>query len=240
MHIDWNDIVLHFAYLLFFIAYALKDVFWMRVILILGASVDIYYRYALVPDISYTDIYWCVGDIVVNVYQFIMLYRERKGLLFNDEERAMYKMVFSRVPELQYKRLLKIAEWQDVPENTVLVRQGTELDTLMIISDGLCKVEVEDKLLSYIRNGNFIGEMSFLTGNPTTANVITLMPTRMLVWNRTKLREVLGKDEDLHNAMHSVFNGDLIAKLSKHTNQTTSNAVTHSSETEKTAETAAE
>ncbi len=219
MAITWNDFVLHFAYLLFFIAYAMKDVFWMRIILIIAASIDIVYRYALAVDISYPDIFWCTGDIVINVYQFVMLYRERKGLLFNEEEKGIYNMVFSKVPQLQFKRLLKAAQWQSVEEHTQLVKQGTELDTLMIIYDGVANVEVDGKVLTYLRAGNFVGEMSFLTGNLTTANVTTLMPCRLLVFNRGVLRDIMSKDEELDRAMHSVFNGDLLAKLSKHTNQ---------------------
>ncbi len=217
--ISWNDFVLHFAYLLFAIAYAMKDVFWMRIVLIVGASVDILYRWLLANDISYPDIFWCSGDIVINLYQFIMLYRERQGLLFNDEEKGIYNLVFSKVPHLQFKRLLKAADWQTVPEQTRLVNQGTDLDTLMIIYDGVANVEVDGKVLTYLRAGNFIGEMSFLTGNLTTANVTTLTESRLLVFDRSKLREIMGKDEELDRAMHSVFNGDLLAKLSKHTNQ---------------------
>ncbi len=217
---NWNDIVLHLAYLLFAVAYAMKDVFWMRIVLIVGATVDIYYRIYLMPEVGYTDIYWCFGDIVINLYQFIMLYRERKGLMFNDEEKSIYNLVFSKVPQIQYKRLLKVAEWQSVAENTQLVTQGTDLETLMIISDGVANVEVDGKVLTYLRAGNFIGEMSFLTGGLTTANVTTLTPTRLLVFNRARLRELLSKDEEIDRAMHSVFNGDLLAKLTKHTSST--------------------
>ncbi|MBX7156394.1 MAG: cyclic nucleotide-binding domain-containing protein [Candidatus Kapaibacterium sp.] len=215
------DIVINLSYLLFLVGFALKDILWLRIVIIIAASVDIIGRAWLAPEPLYSDIIWCAFDVIVNGFQLVMIVRERSTLKFSDEEKHLHKMVFRNVPELQYRRLLNIGAWQTINDATVIVEQNKELDSLVVIYEGLAKVEVNDTVVTYLRNGNFVGEMSFLSGNLTTAKVTTLMPTRVLTWKKSVLQELMNKDEELLMAMHSVFSGDLLAKLTKHTSGTT-------------------
>lgn len=219
--VSWYDIVINISYLLFLVGFALKDILWLRIVIIIAASVDIIGRAWLAPEPLYSDIIWCSFDVIVNGYQLIMIARERSLLRFTDEEKHLHKMVFRNVPELQYKRLLNIGAWETLPDASVIVKQNAEMESLIVIYEGLAKVEVDGKIVTYLRNGNFVGEMSFLSGNLTTAKVTTLMPTRVLTWKKSVLQELMNKDEDLLMAMHSVFSGDLLAKLTKHTSGTT-------------------
>jgi len=67
--------------------------------------------------------------------------------------------------------------------------------------------------VSYVRNGQFVGEMSFLSGNLTTATVTTIDETRCLLWDKEQLRELMRKDMEVETSLSMVFNSDLLAKL---------------------------
>lgn len=218
--ISLYDAVINLSYLLFLVGFALKNILWLRVVIIIAASVDIAGRAWLAPEPLYTDIMWCAFDIIVNGYQLAMILIERSALKFNAEEKHLHEMVFSSVPELQYRRLLNIGKWQTLPEETTIVEQNSSIDSLIVIYEGLAKVEVDGEIVSYSRNGSFVGEMSFLTGNNTTASVTTLVPTHIFSWGKSTLKGLIDKDHDLQMAMNSVFSSDLLVKLTKHTTGT--------------------
>lgn len=214
------DAVINLSYLLFLVGFALKNILWLRVVIIIAASVDIVGRAWLAPEPLYTDIMWCAFDIAVNGYQLAMILIERSALKFNDEEIRMHEMLFRNVPKIQYRRLLNIGTWQTLPTETTIVEQNSEINSLIVIYDGLARVEVNGEIISYSRSGSFVGEMSFLTGNQTTASVTTLMPTFVFSWEKSVLKELIDKDQDLQVAMNSVFSSDLLVKLMKHTKGT--------------------
>lgn len=214
------DAVINLSYLLFLVGFALKNILWLRVVIIIAASVDIVGRAWLAPEPLHTDIIWCVFDIAVNGYQLVMILIERSALKFSDKEKQLHETLFRNVPELQYRRLLNIGTWQTLQDETTIVEQNAEMDSLFVICDGLARVDVDGETVSYLRSGSFVGEISFLTGNHTTASVTTLMPTFILSWEKSALKELMDKDHDLHMAINSVFSGDLLVKLMKHTKGT--------------------
>jgi CRP-like cAMP-binding protein len=142
-----------------------------------------------------------------------MLYRERRNLKFTDEELALHAKVFKDMPKSAFRKLLNIAGQEDLPTDFVMVHQNTMIDKLALISDGLAKIEVDDIIVSYVRNGQFVGEMSFLSGNLTTATVTTIDETRCLLWDKEQLRELMKKDIEVETSLRMVFNSDLLSKL---------------------------
>jgi CRP-like cAMP-binding protein len=142
-----------------------------------------------------------------------MLYRERRNLKFTDEELTLHGKVFKDMPKTAYRKLLNIAGYETLPSEFVMVHQHTTIDKLALISDGLAKIEVNDTIVSYVRNGQFVGEMSFLSGNLTTATVTTIDETRCLLWDKEQLRELMNKDIEVETSLRMVFNSDLLAKL---------------------------
>ncbi|MCM2359749.1 MAG: cyclic nucleotide-binding domain-containing protein [Geobacteraceae bacterium] len=217
------DVVINLSYLLFLVGFSLKDILWLRIVIIIAASTDIIGRAWLAPEPLYSDIIWCAFDVAVNGYQLAIILRERSTLNFSDEEKLLHTMAFRNIPELQFRRLLNISTRQTLPNATTFVEQHSELNSLIVIYDGLAKVEVDGAVVNYMRNGNFVGEISFLTGNSTTASVTTLMPTSIFSWKKSDLKELMNKDSELHMMMHSVFSADLLLKLVNHTGGTTSN-----------------
>ena len=142
-----------------------------------------------------------------------MLYRERRNLKFTDEELALHAKVFKNMPKTAYRKLLNIAGYEDLPNDFVMIHQDTTVDTLALISDGLAKIEVDGKIVSYVRNGQFVGEMSFLSGNLTTATVTTIDETRCLLWDKEQLRELMKKNIEVEASMQMVFSSDLLSKM---------------------------
>lgn len=190
-----------------------KNMLWLRTVMILGASLEMIYAFFIAPEPLWEIISWAVVWIIVNAVQLALLIKEKMGLKFNDDEIRIYRLVFSSLPELHFKKLLSVARWESCPENTVLIEEEVRINSLMLIYSGIAAVSAKEKTIAYLRDGNFMGEMSFITGNLTSARVKTLSPTRYLIWDRENLNELLLKNKELEDGLKSVFNVDLINKL---------------------------
>jgi len=199
---------------LFYLAgFIVKDILWLRVLIIIGFNIEMAYHFRDLHKPEWAEIFWCGFYIIVNGWQFTMLYRERKNLKFTDEELALHAKVFKNMPKTAFRKLLNIAGYEDLPNDFVMIHQDTTVDKLALISDGLAKIQVDGTIVSYVRNGQFVGEMSFLSGNLTTATVTTIDETRCLLWDKAQLRELMKKDIEVEASMQMVFSSDLLSKM---------------------------
>ncbi|MGV6825443.1 MAG: cyclic nucleotide-binding domain-containing protein [bacterium] len=87
--------------------------------------------------------------------------------------------IFSVLSEEEKKRLAALARVKTYAGGSFVVRQDTPGDALYIVVSGVCEVIVEDRqghlqTVAKIQNGGFFGEMSLLTGEPSTATVRAL------------------------------------------------------------------
>jgi len=84
---------------------------------------------------------------------------------------------------------------------------------MMVIVSGAMDVEVDGKAISRLREGKFVGEMSFVTGQPPSADVVATAETRYVWWPRGELQKFLAGNPALRAAMQLVIGTDLAAKL---------------------------
>jgi len=81
--------------------------------------------------------------------------------------------------------LLDKFELKVVPKGEVIIREGEIGDSLYIIKSGEVEVSRSDEkagkvVLAHLREGDFFGEVSVITGKPRTATVQTIRPTRLM------------------------------------------------------------
>ena len=75
-------IVTNIGYLLTFIALAVKEIYWLRIILTLAQVLQLTHAY-FVND-PYKGFWTCIF-VIINVYQIIILYLDRKDLPIPEE-----------------------------------------------------------------------------------------------------------------------------------------------------------
>ena len=207
-----GQILAHLFNLIYVLAFMVKDIMWLRIVMLVGGSVELYVDYTY----SYTvNLYWCGFMMVVNSVQLVILIRERMNLNFTEEEKKLHRMVFNSLKPVEVKKLLKAGSWNDIDENTVMIEENTKINRLMVIYEGTAAVQAKNKVIAYLRDGSFAGEMSFLTGNPTAAKVFSVTPLKYISWEKDKLEELMNKVPEIQSGLHKVFNTDLVSKINK-------------------------
>jgi CRP-like cAMP-binding protein len=97
------------------------------------------------------------------------------------------------------------------------VKQGTVVADMMVLKQGALEVRVADRVIARLNPGQFVGEMSFLSGEKATADVVATEPSRLMVWSQETLNEFLARRAGLAFKLRGVLGRDVVAKLRRYT-----------------------
>lgn len=207
------DLIGNLSNILYVVASSFKKMMWLRITLILASILEIYYYYNISAKPLWTDIIWSAVIMLMNIWWVSVLYYEKFTLNLGEHEKRMLELTFSKMNPIHFKKLVQLSTLKTVPENTCLIKENTRISELMLITKGLVKITRNENVLAYVKDGRFVGEMSFMSGETTTANCDTLEETEMIVWDKTVLTEFLRKNENIKKELNDVFSEDLIKKL---------------------------
>jgi len=184
--------------------------------MILGSIFEIFYFYFYnFPKPDWNPILCDIVWILVNTIQLGILVSERINLKLTDEEDKVFKNTFPNLTRIEFKKLIRIAKWADTKSNTTLVEEGVILSKLMVIFSGIAEVKKQGYTEAYLRDGNFVGEMSFITGNVTSAQVDSFTDLRYVYWEKATLNMLVAKNHEIEEGLRASFNLDLVKKLVK-------------------------
>lgn len=202
----------HLANILHVFSYLVVDILWLRVLAVLGGFS--YLTWTLTtPTPSLSIIGWTLVYNTINVVQIARLWYERRPLRLDDGEQALYASTFRTLTPREFRRLLRVGRWQDAGPPEVLIEEGTHPGRVLVLAAGHAAVVVGGRAVATLGPGQFAGEMSFLTGKPTTAAVQVVEPVRFVSWPTAELERFLVKHPSLRAALQLVIGRDLAGKL---------------------------
>lgn len=203
----------HVASILTMGAYLLKDMLWLRVLTIASCFAGIAFNYLVPATPLWTVIYWNVLFVVINVVQIAIIIKERTGVDFTEEEKELHETLFKNFAPFEFMKLMRIGHWRVAQEGEVLATEKQPLDAVMLIYNGALTVDTNGKEVARLKDGNFIGEVSFITGGAASATVRAVTPTRYIAWPKVAISGLLNRNPSMRVAMQSLLNTDLSKKL---------------------------
>ncbi len=96
----------------------------------------------------------------------------------------------------QSQRLFELGVEETVPEGRVLVEEGTPIETLYFILEGLFHIQTRSVPgpLAILGHGEIVGEMSFIDPHEASASVVAAEDSRVLALRHATLRAFLEAD----------------------------------------------
>jgi len=207
----WGD-CLHIANILWLCAYLVRDILWLRMLTVVGFIAAVPY-YAGGETVMVEPLVWMGVSLSINLFQIFLLFRERWPRDLQDAERELYDTVFSDLSPGEFVKLLKVGAWHTTKAGETLVADGTVVGHMMVLSSGEAEVRKGDTLLASLKPGQFVGEMSFLTGDKAGADVIAPGVAKLMRWPQTELEAFLAKHGGLSFKVRGVLGRDVVAKL---------------------------
>jgi CRP-like cAMP-binding protein len=202
----------HISYVLLITSMLMRRMHLLRLIAISAGVFSAIYYISLGDSISF---FWESLFTLVNATQLLILFIENRRGRFSAEEQMFVDKVLKGVERAHIRRLMKLGAWTEVNEGYVLIREDTEPSNLIYIARGSAVVERNGKKVGTAGTGDFLGEMSYLSGKSATATVTTQESTRYLAFERSALRRHLKKNPEIRHALEAGFNRNLVEKLVK-------------------------
>ena len=114
-------------------------------------------------------------------------------MLRKDAKIELIKRVplFERCSKRELGVIALLADELELPEGRELTHQGSRGQEFVILVEGGADVTRNGELINKLGPGDFLGEISVVTGWPRTATVTTRTPSRLLVMSSQALRSLL-------------------------------------------------
>jgi hypothetical protein len=146
----------HLSYALIAISYWLTDIFWLRVVAVVGLSLEILYFWHSGGDLR-TGIGWDLIFIAINLYQLYRLAKDRLSLRLPEADRDVLRSAFSGLDDSQIARLLVAGEFIDLAGGTMLAEENRALDKIFFICSGRVAVTIAGRAVSHVEQQAALG-----------------------------------------------------------------------------------
>jgi CRP-like cAMP-binding protein len=165
------------------------------------------------PDPLFIAIYWNLLFTGLNIFWIARLLIERRPVHLTGNDLRLYQLVFRCLTPREMKQLLKLGRCEKAEVRECFISEGDTLDRLMVICLGKASVIKDGKVVEKPGDGQFIGEIPFVTEVTVPANVIALEDTYYMSWHKQELKDLLKSKTGLHMALQLTLGFDLIKRL---------------------------
>ena len=201
--------VLNVGYLFMLIALAIRNILFLRIILISAQALFI--GYGAVTS-NYVVLIWNSLFLLINVFQVIVLQRRRRPVVVPEDLADIYEATFSDMAKREFLYFWQIGK-ETVHEIGLIVEEGAHQDEVMLVLEGTASVLKNGKEIAVLTRGSFVAEMSFLSGEPASADVACRAPVTTITWNQTNLRNLHKLNFELWSKVQHVLSQDLVGKV---------------------------
>ena len=209
----------HLAFGLIAFSFLVKDILWLRVLSILASLFSVFYNFYIPSDQLWLAINWNFIFITVNLYHVAVIIYEKRPVHMNPKDKELYETMFSSMSPVEYLKITKIAKWVKYKSGKKIIEQDGKVLNLLLIYNGTVDVAVNNKKVAELKDGQFVGEMSFLTEQPATATCIVKHDTEMLVWKQSQFKELLKRNPSLYFTIQSVLSSQVSSNLVSSSNK---------------------
>ena len=210
MVMDIASLAGHLAFGLIAFSFLVKDILWLRVVSILASLFSVFYNYTIPETPMWLAINWNFIFVAVNVYHIAVIIYEKRPIKMQPKDKELYETMFKDLSPVEYLKISKVAEWKKYKSGQSLIVHGMPVDDLILIYNGTVNVIVDGEGVANLKDGQFVGEMSFLTEKPATATCKVEHDTECLVWKQPEFKELLKRNPSLYYTIQSLLSNQLV------------------------------
>lgn len=112
--------------------------------------------------------------------------------------------IFADVPDEDLRVITTFATTDEVPEDTVIVKEGDFANHFMAIEDGTAEVRKGDEKVGELGPGDIFGEMGLIDKEKRSASVIATSRVRLIKIERWELQRMKKTLPDVYARIESL------------------------------------
>ena len=203
----------HLAFGLIAFSFLVKDILWLRLVSILASLFSVFYNYVIPDQPMWLAINWNIVFVLVNIYHIAIIIYEKRPVHMDDKNNELYETLFKELTPVEYLKISKAAIWKTFKSGEVITRQEHLVPDLVLIYNGTIDVSVGGKKVAVLKDGQFVGEMSFLTEKSATATCIVKHEAECLVWKQREFKELLKRNPSLYFSLQTLLSAQVSSNL---------------------------
>ena len=177
---------------------------------------DIYYtvsdysKIRIVRDSIYSGIWYKFKSKGIEIpfpIRTVIMKSEEKEKKISDEllEKIKYTDIFSELNENALKEFLSYGILREYNGGEIVVKEGESGETMFFVIEGSFDVIRGDKTIGEIKNGDFFGEMSLLTGEKRYATIVAKEFSKAIEIDREAFKVLLEKEKKIIDKLKVVL-----------------------------------
>ena len=131
------------------------------------------------------------------------------------KDKELYETLFKDLSPVEYLKITKIANWKTFKSGETIIRQEHLVTDLVLIYNGTVDVVVGKKKVAELKDGQFVGEMSFLTEKSATATCIVKHDTECLMWKQPEFKDLLKRNPSQYYTIQGLLSNQLVSYSNK-------------------------
>ena len=203
----------HLAFGLIAFSFLVKDILWLRIVSILASLFSVFYNWVIPAEPMWIPIGWNFVFVLLNLYHIAIIIYEKRPVDMSPKHKELYETMFKNMTPVEFLKITKIADWVQFKSNELITQKGHSVPTLNLIYNGTVDVLVEDKKVAELKDGQFVGEMSFLTEKPATATCLVKHDTECLVWKQEQFKDLLKRNPSIYFTIQSLLSAQVSSAL---------------------------
>jgi CRP-like cAMP-binding protein len=204
-----TDYLVHIGYIVMFAALMARDVLWLRGAMVAAQIILGTYAWSRgVPAITA----WNGLFVVINLAWVAKILHERRAVKLPRELAALYQRHFNAFSPAEFLRWWRTGHRERL-RDTQLTWNGERPEALYFLLGGSARVSRCGEPVIDLAPGQFVAEMSLITGEPANADVSTAGEAEVIWWPVADLRALREGQPALWARLQSVIGRDLVEKV---------------------------
>ena len=203
----------HLAFGLIAFSFLVKDIFWLRILSILASLFSVFYNYTIPTEPMWLAINWNFIFVGVNLYHIGIILYEKREVKMDEKDEELYQTLFKEMSPVEYLKISRAAKWETLKPGKRIITQGMPVPDLYLIYNGTVDITIDNEHIAQLKDGEFVGEMSFLTEKVATATCKVKYEAQCLVWKQREFKELLKRNPSLYFTIQSVLSAQVSDKL---------------------------
>jgi len=208
--LDPNNLI-HVANVILLFAFAVRKVFLLRILFIIGSFPALGFYYYLSPPL-WSAIGWTCVYIAIHAYWIVRIYLERRPVILAPEEEKLYELAFSRFDRRKFLTLVSLGRWQDGKTDQILAQKGEKVAEVCVLISGKVKGMMGEKQIAEIPPGQIVGSAALILG-AIPCDLIISEPCRYIAWDVAIVEALRTRDPELDSQLSDIVNIDLAKKI---------------------------
>ena len=203
----------HLAFGLIAFSFLVKDILYLRFLSILASLFSVFYNFYIPVEPMWLPIGWNFVFVALNLYHIAVIIYEKRPVQMSPKHKELYETMFNDMTPVEFLKITKIADWTHFKSGEIITQQTHKVPDLNLIYNGTVDVAVDGKKVAELKDGQFVGEMSFLTEKQATATCVVKHDSELLVWPQKEFKELLKRNPSLYFTIQGLLSAQVSSAL---------------------------